>query len=90
VQLPGAAGTVQAGPGTLTLSAPLQFAHAAGTVVSALPEDVLRGVALHAAVQALELIDAIATQSQSGQMAGSTGALGTEVELILDDYRTWV
>jgi hypothetical protein len=89
VQLPGAAGTVQAGPGTLTLSAPLQNAHAAGTVVSAVPSDVLRAVALHCAVQALELIDAIATQSQSGQMAGSTGALETSLELVLDDYRSW-
>lgn len=86
VQLPGVAGTVQAGPGTLTLSAPLQKAHAAGTVISAMPPDLIRAAALQAAVQALEGIDAIATQSQSGQMAGSTGALAAEVECILESY----
>lgn len=86
VQLPGVAGTVQAGPGTLTLSAPLASAHAAGTVVSALPPDFLRAVALQAAVQALEGIDMIATQSVSGQLAGATGELATEVEMILDNY----
>src|SRR6202023_1228981 len=32
VALPNGAGTAQAGPGTLTLSSPLAFAHAAGTV----------------------------------------------------------
>lgn len=86
VQLPGVAGTVQAGPGTLTLSAPLQNAHAIGTVISAMPPDLIRAAALQAAVQALEGIDAIATQSQSGQMAGSTGALAAEVERILESY----
>lgn len=87
VQLPGAAGTVQAGPGVLALAQPLAFAHTAGTVVSALPPDVIRATALQASVQALEGIDAIATQSLSGQMAGGTGVLAEEVEMILDDYR---
>ena len=87
VQLPGVGGMVQAGPGTLTLSSPLQNAHAAGTVISAMPADLIRAAALQAAVQALEMIDAIATQSMSGQMAGSTGALASEVECILGDYR---
>lgn len=85
--LPGVGGTVQAGPGTLTLSPPLQYAHPAGTVLSALTADILRAAALQAAVQALEGIDAIATQSLSGQMAGGTGYLAQEVELILDEYR---
>lgn len=86
VQLSGAAGTVQAGPGTVTLSQPLQFSHAAGTVISALPPDIIRGTALQASVMALEGIDAIATQSLSGQMAGGTGVLAEEVEMILDSY----
>lgn len=87
VALPGVGGNVQAGPGTLTLSGPLQYGHAAGTVVSALPADALRAAALQATVQALEGIDAIATQSLSGQMAGGTGYLAQEIELILDEYR---
>ena len=85
--LQGTGGTVQAGPGTLTLSAPLGFAHAAGTVISALPANAIHAAVLAATVQALEGIDAIATQSLSGQLAGGTGALATEVEMILDDFR---
>ncbi|WP_157536211.1 hypothetical protein [Kitasatospora mediocidica] len=87
VQLPGIGGTVQAGPGQLTLSQPLAFSHGAGAVLSALPPDVIRATALQASVMALENIDAIATQSLSGQMAGGTTILAEEVELILDDYR---
>jgi hypothetical protein len=87
IQLPGVGGPVQAGPGTLTLAGPLGFQHGAGTVVSALPPDAIRATALHAAVIALETIDAIATQSMSGQFAGGTGVLAEEAELILDDYR---
>jgi hypothetical protein len=87
LQLPGAAGTVPSGPGTLTLAAPLAFAHDAGAVISALPAAALHAAALAAAVQALEGIDAIATQSLSGQMAGGTGALATEMEMVLDDFR---
>jgi hypothetical protein len=86
-QLPGVAGTVQAGPGTLTLSQPLASGHAKGTVLSGLPEDVIHAAALAAMVQALEGIDAIATQSLSGQMAGGTGTLATEMEMLLDPYR---
>lgn len=87
VQLPGVAGTVQAGPGTLTLSQPLAFNHGVGAVLSALPPDVIRATALQASVMALEAIDAISTQSLSGQIAGGTTVLAEEVELILDDYR---
>ena len=87
VQLPGVAGTVQAGAGTLTLSSPLSFAHAAGTVISALPAEVLRAAVLAATVEALEGINAIATQSLSTMTAGGTGALTKTYELILDKYR---
>lgn len=86
-QLPGVGGPVQAGPGTLTLAQPLASTHGTGVVVSALPPDVLRATVLQASVMALEGIDAIATQSLSGQMAGGTGVLAEEVEMILDDYR---
>jgi hypothetical protein len=84
--LPGLAGTAQVGPGTLTLSGPLQYAHEGGAVVSAMPADVLHGAALFAAVEALETIDAIATQSFSGQMAGGTGVLAEQAELKLDEF----
>jgi hypothetical protein len=87
VTLPGIGGTANAGPGTLTLSAPLQYGHAAGTVISAIPLNAIHGVALKAAVQALETIDAIATQSLSGQMAGGTGVLAEQAEMNLDDFR---
>jgi hypothetical protein len=84
--LPGLAGTAQVGPGTLTLASPLQYDHAGGAVVSAMPADVLHAAALHAAVEALETIDAIATQSLNGQMAGGTGVLAESAELKLDRY----
>ncbi|MCX4750904.1 hypothetical protein OG455_41220 [Kitasatospora sp. NBC_01287] len=87
VQLPGVAGAVQAGPGVLTLSQPLTFNHSSDAVLSALPPDVIRATALQASVMALETIDAISTQSLSGQMAGGTTVLAEEVEMILDDYR---
>lgn len=87
VQLPGVAGTVQAGPGTLTLAAPLAYSHQPGAVISALPADIIRATALQATVQAIEGIDAIATQSVSGARSGGSGELATEVEMILDDYR---
>lgn len=86
VILPNGGGTAQAGPGTLTLAAPLQSAHAAGVVVSAMPLDVMHAAALFAAVQALEGIDAIATQSMSGQMAGGTQVLAQSAEMKLDKY----
>lgn len=86
VQLPGVAGTVQAGPGTLTLAAPLEFAHTTGVIVSALPPDVIRASALQTAVIALETIEGIAVQSLSGRLAGGTGVLAEEVEMILDSY----
>jgi hypothetical protein len=85
VTLPGVGGTVQAGQGDLTLALPLQHAHAKGTVISALPADILRAAALQAAVQALETLGAIIVQSVSGQMPGVAN-MASEVELILDSY----
>ena len=69
--LPGSAGTVQAGPGTLTLSAPLACAHDAGTVISAMPGAIIHATVLAATVEALEGIDAIAVQSLNGQSGPS-------------------
>ena len=86
VQLPGVAGTVQAGPGTLTLASPLAFGHDAGAAISALPMNVIHSAGLHAAVEALETIDGIATQSLNGQMAGGTGVLAEQAELLIDSF----
>lgn len=86
-QLPGNAGTVQAGPGTLTLSAPLASPHNAGTLLTAIPLAALQAAALKAAVMALENIAAIAVQSSSGQLPGGLGALAFEAEAILDPFK---
>jgi hypothetical protein len=83
---PSGALTVQAGPGTVTLTTPLTYGHGAGTVLSALPETVLRAAALFAAVQAIETIDAIATQSLSGEV-GSTSLLAESAEMALCEFR---
>ena len=85
-QLPGVAGTVQSGPGTLTLASPLSGQHPIGTVISAVPGNVIHAGILAATVEALETIDAIATQSLSGQMAGGTGILAEQCELLLDEF----
>lgn len=47
------AATAAAGPGTLTLGAPLQSQHAAGTMVSTLPQSVVWAATLLSAAQAL-------------------------------------
>ena len=88
VTLDGIGGTVQAGPGTLTLSSPLSSGHDAGTVISALPATVIHAAVLAATVEALEGIDAIAVQSLNGQSV-SLGALAEQAELLLDDFRRW-
>jgi hypothetical protein len=83
--LSGGALTVQAGPGTVTLTTPLTYGHGAGTVLSALPETVLRAAALFCAVQAIETIDAIATQAVSGETA-NTGMLTASAEKALAEF----
>jgi|SRR5579859_408611 len=89
--LPNGAGTAQSGPGTLTLSGGLVQDHAAGTVVSALPANVIWATVLAAACQALESgIDAITIQNLPGsQTVGGHGVsdLEAQYELLLDDYR---
>ena len=71
--LPDGAGTAQAGPGTITLTSPLAYAHAEGAVFSALPAVAIEAAVYAAAVQALESgIDAITVQSIPGEHT-STG-----------------
>ena len=48
-----ASSSATAGPGTLTLAAPLQSAHAAGVIVSSLPQSVVWAAILFCAAQAL-------------------------------------
>lgn len=89
--LPNGGGTVAAGPGTLTLSSPTTSAHVAGTVVSALPANVLWAATLAAAAQALEAgITSVSIQNVPGSL--TTGGHGvtdmkTEYELLLEPYK---
>lgn len=89
VALP-AGGTVQAGPGTLTLSAPLAYAHQEGTVVSALPQDIAWAVILLAACQVLaEGATAVAIPDIAGALtSGGKGVedLKIDAEVILANY----
>lgn len=73
-------GEVQAGPGTLTLETPLLSAHAAGVVVSALPQDIAWATVLLAAAQVLESgATSVTIQNVSGSQ--TTGGKG------IDDLR---
>lgn len=89
VALP-AGGTVQAGPGTVTLAAPLAFSHSAGTVVSALPQDVAWATILLAACQVLaEGATAVAIPDIAGSLtSGGRGMedLKVDAEVILATY----
>lgn len=95
VTLPNGGGVAQAGPGTITLAAPTQFAHIgtnpAEVVVSALPGDVLWATVLASTVQALESgITAVTIQNLPGsQTVGGHGvdALTMEYENILRPYK---
>lgn len=70
------AASTTTGPGTLTLSAPLTYAHSTvGTMVSALPSDVIWATALFAGAEALTRgAQATVVQSVPGHGAGLTGA----------------
>lgn len=89
--LPNGAGTAQTGPGTVTLSTPLAYAHDEGTVVSALPANVLWATVLAAATQALESgITSVSIQNINGsQTTGGHGVsdLEDQYKELLDPYR---
>lgn len=91
LSLPFDVGTVQAGPGTLALDAPLAHAHAIGVAVSTLPADVLWASALAAATQALESgTTSITVQNLPGSFtAGGHGVsdLTDEYKRLLDPFR---
>jgi hypothetical protein len=86
VMLPGLGCTVQAGPGTVTLSSGLENNHAAGAVFTAVPLGALQAAALTAAVIALETIAAIAVQSTSGMLPGGLDALAAESKSELNPF----
>lgn len=95
VTLPNGGGTVPAGPGTLTLSAPLLFNHAgsipATVTVSAIPTDVLWATVLAATTQALDAgITSVSIQNLPGsQTVGGHGIqeLITSYEMLLEPYK---
>lgn len=82
---------VPAGPGTLTLSAPLTSPHDGGVVVSSMPQDIIWATVLAATTQALESgIDAITIQNVPGtQTVGGHGVteLTQQYEVIMGPYR---
>lgn len=89
--LPNNVGTVPSGPGTLTLSTPLAFAHTAGIIVSTLPGSILWATLLQATAQALEAgITSVSIQNMPGSI--TTGGKGVhdlllESDLLLAPYR---
>lgn len=91
LQLPNGVGTAQTGPGTVTLSAPLAYAHTAGTVVSALPANVLWATVLAAAEQALTSgITSVTIQNIPGsETSGGKGVedLSAMYEVLLEPFR---
>ncbi len=83
---------VQAGPGTVTLAAPLQYAHSSGTNLSALPWDLKWATALYAASEALTRgATSTTVQQMPGRVTGGgTGAMESYVaraEKIAKPYR---
>lgn len=93
--LPNGGGTAPAGPGTLTLSSPLTFAHTgsipANVVISAIPSDVIWATMLAAMSQALESgITSVSIQNITGsQTAGGHGIsdLNLQWESIMEPFR---
>lgn len=89
--LPNGAGTAQTGPGTVTLTSPLNYQHGQGVVVSALPANVLWATVLAAMTQALTSgITAITIQQIPGSEQSSGNdveSLQTQYELLLEPFR---
>jgi hypothetical protein len=67
--------SVTTGPGTLTLSSPLKYNHAAGVMVSSFPADIIWGTALFSASAALTR-GATATGLQEAPGRGQGGSTG--------------
>lgn len=82
--------TVPAGPGTVTLTTPTQFAHAAGVVVSSLPQDVSLAAIYLAAAQVLEAgATSVQMKNLGGGRVSSSGGISqfrTDAHRILAAY----
>lgn len=91
LNLPNGVGTAQTGPGTVTLAPPLAYAHAAGTLVSALPANVMQATILIATSQVLDSgIESISAQTLSGSTSlGGKGVqdLISQIRDLLNPYR---
>lgn len=91
LELPNGVGTAQTGPGTLTLTSPLTFGHEAGTLVSALPANVIQATILIATSQVLDSgIESISAQTLSGSTSlGGKGVadLIGQIRDLLNPYR---
>jgi len=87
------ASTATTGPGTLTLSAPLAYAHAAGVMFSAMPSTILWATAQVAAAEALSRgAQAMVNAAAPGRSAGGNAKseLKEHAWNTLDPYkRTW-
>ena len=75
--LPNGGGTAPAGPGTLTLAAPIAFNHPAGAIISSLPQDVMWATIMAATTQALDAgITSVSIQNLPGsQTVGGHGVI---------------
>jgi hypothetical protein len=88
------ASSVTSGPGTLTLSSPLNYPHQAGTIVTTMPASVEQACILFAASEALTrgatstTIHAVGGGAQSSD--GGAKALAEEAELLIHAFRRTV
>ena len=82
------AASAATGPGTLTLSSPLSYAHGTGIAVSAMPDTVIWAAALLAGRAAL-IRGATATtiQTTGGKQQATPGGLEAEARSLLATFR---
>ena len=83
--------SVTSGPGTLTLSAPLVYPHAPGTIITSMPASIEQACILFATAEALTRGATTTTIHDIGGHSQNTGGdvvgLTTEAELLCHPYR---
>jgi len=83
--------SASSGPGTLTLASPLQYGHAQGIVVSAMPQTVMWATALLAGKAALARgATATTTQTTGGRQQSGMHPLEAEARQLLSTFRRTV